>query len=64
MKNWMKIFILGLIIITLGGIYYFKNVGKNEIKNNTEVGILNWEYYDPQNSKSDLPVLLELGSPT
>ncbi len=65
MKKWIKVAVLALIVLSLAGIYYGKNVygKKDKVEASKE---LQWETFDPNPPKEGkaLPVILELGSPT
>jgi len=65
LKRWIKLLIVIVIALALFGVYYAKGSKKNDIKNQGEEKGIAFERYNPDDDKdSDIPVLLELGSPT
>lgn len=65
MKRWIKLLIVLIIALALFGVYYAKGSNKHNIKKQGEEKGIAFERYNPDDDKdSDIPVLLELGSPT
>ncbi len=62
MKNWLKGVIIGLIIIAIGGMYYYKNIYKTGELKSLEGN--DYIYTSMENINTKLPTLMTLSTNT
>lgn len=62
MKNWLKGVIIGLIIIAIGGMYYYKNIYKTGGLKSLEGN--DYIYTSMENINTKLPTLMTLSTNT